>query len=156
MTDIINREPHAGDPKQQRQRKPRAHPRGFSLLEILVALGIIGLIMGLMGPRVLNSFSDAKVKTTRIQLDLIVGALDLFYLDTGRYPTAQEGLNALMQRPSEVLAWTGPYLKDLPKDGWGQLFFYRVPGRNGPYSIGSLGSDAREGGEGQAADIIKP
>ena len=120
---------------------------GFTLIEMLVVLGIIGLIVGLVGPRVLNYLNDSKIKTAHIQIENLASTLDLFYLDMGRYPTTEEGLNALVQRPGAAAVWNGPYLKasSPPKDPWGHAYTYRSPGQNGPYDIGSLGPDGRDG-----------
>jgi general secretion pathway protein G len=128
----------------------RAHRRraGFTLVEMLVVLAIIGMVVGLVGPRVLNYLSESKVKTAQIQMENIASALDLFYLDAGRYPTSEEGLSALVRRPASVTAWSGPYLKSAtaPKDPWGHDYIYRAPGQNGPYDVGSLGPDGKDGG----------
>ena len=120
---------------------------GFTLVEMLVVLAIIGLIVGLVGPRVLNYLSDSKVKAARIQIDSFAAALDLYFLDVGRYPNTNEGMNALMQRPSSASAWNGPYLKGnaVPKDPWGNAYVYRSPGQHGQYDLYSLGPEAREG-----------
>jgi general secretion pathway protein G len=120
---------------------------GFTLVEMLVVLAIIGLIVGLVGPRVLGYLSDSKLKAARIQIDSFSSALDLFYLDNGRYPTSSEGLNALMQKPANASAWNGPYLKGnaTPKDPWGNPYVYHSPSQYGPYDIISLGPDGREG-----------
>jgi general secretion pathway protein G len=129
---------------------------GFTLIEMLVVLTIIGLIMGLIGPRVLSYLSDARVKTARLQIESLGSSLDLFYLDTGRYPTSSEGLDALTQRPSDVAIWNGPYVKGgrVPLDPWGHAYQYRSPvDHTPPYEIVSFGSDGREGGTGNAADI---
>src|SRR6201994_2823238 len=127
---------------------------GFTLVEMLVVITIIGLIMGLIGPRVLNYLSESKVKAAKIQMQSFASALDLYNLDTGRYPTASEGLSALVQ-PSVGVSWNGPYLKGsaLPNDPWNHPYLYRVPGEHGPYDIMSLGSDGQEGGSGSAADL---
>jgi general secretion pathway protein G len=129
--------------------------RGFTLVEILVVITIIGLIMALVGPRVLNYLSESKVKAARIQIQSFSGALDLFYLDTGRYPSSAEGLGALVQPNGGVPAWNGPYLKggNVPLDPWGKAYVYRSPGEHGAYDVVSLGSDGQEGGSGTAADI---
>jgi general secretion pathway protein G len=128
---------------------------GFTLVEILVVITIIGLIMGLVGPRVLNYLSESKVKAAAIQIQSFASALDLFYLDLGRYPTTSEGLAALVQRPAGSSGWNGPYLKNasVPNDPWGHPYKYRSPGEHGPFEIISLGSDGKEGGVGTAADI---
>src|SRR5271169_5805273 len=129
--------------------------RGFTLVEMLVVITIIGLIMGLIGPRVLNYLSESKGKAARIQLQSFSSALDLFYLDAGRFPSTSEGLAALVQRTPGVAAWNGPYLKggSLPNDPWSHPYLYRSPGERGPYDIVSYGSDGQEGGTGIAADI---
>lgn len=126
----------------------RRDQSGFTLVEMLVVLAIIGMVVGLVGPRVLNYLAESKVKTAQIQMENISSALDLFYLDAGRYPRTEEGLTALVRRPNEVGAWNGPYLKavTVPKDPWGRDYLYRSPGQNGPYDIGSLGPEGREGG----------
>ncbi len=130
---------------------------GFTLVEMLVVLVIIGLIMGLVGPRVLNYLSDSRAKTARLQIASFVNALDLFYVDAGRYPTTSEGLIALQVKPAGVTAWSGPYLSTrggvVPKDPWGNAYEYQSPGQNGAFDINSLGSDGRPGGDGVAADI---
>ena len=128
---------------------------GFTLVEMLVVITIIGLIMGLIGPRVLNYLSESKVKAARIQLQSFVTALDLFYLDAGRYPSSAEGLAALVKQTPGVAAWNGPYLKggNVPNDPWKHAYVYRSPGEHGPYDIVSYGSDGQEGGSGAAADI---
>lgn len=128
----------------------RRRRAGFTLVEMLVVLAIIGSIVGLVGPRALNYLSESKVKTAQIQMENLASALDLFYLDAGRYPTTEEGLNALAQRPAGVSSWSGPYLKSagVPKDPWGHPYLYRAPGQNGPYDIGSMGPEGREGGAG--------
>jgi general secretion pathway protein G len=140
---------------KKRERRRRAGEEGFTLVEMLVVITIIGLIMGLIGPRVLNYLSESKVKAARIQLQSFSSALDLFYLDAGRYPSASEGLGALMQRTPGVAAWNGPYLKgnSLPNDPWNHSYLYRSPGEHGPYEIISYGADGQEGGSGLAADI---
>jgi general secretion pathway protein G len=129
---------------------------GYTLIEMLVVLTIIGLIMGLIGPRVLSYLGDARTKTARLQIEGLSSALDLFYLDAGRYPTSSEGLDALTQRPSDVAIWNGPYVKGgrIPLDPWGHAYQYRSPvDHTPPYEIVSFGSDGREGGTGNAADI---
>src|ERR1700692_2273598 len=129
--------------------------RGFTLVEILVVITIIGLIMAIVGPRVLNYLSESKVKAARIQLESFSSTLDLFYLDTGRYPSTSEGLAALTQRPPGTNTWNGPYLKGslVPNDPWGHPSVSRSPGEHGPYDIVSYGADGQEGGTGLAADI---
>jgi general secretion pathway protein G len=128
---------------------------GFTLVEILVVITIIGLIMGLVGPRVLGYLGESKVKAAAIQIESFASALDLFYLDAGRYPSSGEGLTALVQRPGGAQSWNGPYLKNgqVPNDPWGRPYIYRSPGERLPYDIVSFGSDGQEGGTGTAADI---
>ncbi|WP_433994441.1 type II secretion system major pseudopilin GspG [Bradyrhizobium canariense] len=135
--------------------EPDASQQGFTLVEMLVVITIIGLIMGLIGPRVLNYLSESKVKTAKIQLQSFASALDLFYLDAGRFPSTAEGLTALVRQTPGVAAWNGPYLKggSVPNDPWNNGYIYRSPGEHGPYDIVSYGSDGQEGGSGVAADI---
>jgi general secretion pathway protein G len=139
------------------QRDGRMHERqsGFTLVEMLVVITIIGLIMGLIGPRVLNYLSESKVKAAKIQLESFASALDLYYLDAGRYPSTAEGLEALVKRTPGVPAWNGPYLRggNVPNDPWSHTYLYRSPGEHGPYDIMSYGSDGQEGGSGTATDI---
>jgi general secretion pathway protein G len=139
-------------------RRARARKReqsGFTLVEMLVVITIIGLIMGLVGPRVLNYLSESKVKSARIQIQSFASALDLFYLDAGRYPSSAEGLAALVRPTGGVAAWNGPYLKgnSVPNDPWGKPYVYRSPGEHGAYDLVSFGADGQEGGTGTAADI---
>ena len=133
----------------------RRREHGFTLIEILVVITIIGLIMALVGPRVLNYLTEAKAKAAKIQIESFSSALDLFYLDSGRYPTGSEGLTALVQRPGNVTGWNGPYLKGgaVPKDPWGNAYVFRSPGQHGTYDIVSYGADGQEGGTGTASDI---
>jgi general secretion pathway protein G len=140
---------------EQRKRDPNSSEAGFTLVEMLVVITIIGLIMGLIGPRVLNYLSESKVKAAKIQLQSFSSALDLFYLDAGRFPSTTEGLAALVQRTPGVAAWNGPYLKggNVPNDPWNHPYVYRSPGDRGPYDIMSYGADGQEGGSGLAADI---
>jgi general secretion pathway protein G len=139
----------------QRSRRRRPHGEaGFTLVEILVVITIIGLIMALVGPRVLNYLSESKAKAAKIQIESFSSALDLYYLDLGRYPTTNEGLGALTQG-NNAPGWNGPYLRGgvVPNDPWGHGYVYRAPGQRAPYDIVSLGSDGQEGGSGTASDI---
>ena len=138
-----------------RRQTPRHGEQGFTLVEMLVVITIIGLIMGLIGPRVLNYLSESKVKAAKIQMQSFSSALDLFELDAGRYPSTSEGLAALVRRTPGVAAWNGPYLRGgkVPDDPWNNPYIYRAPGEHGAYDIVSLGSDGQEGGSGAAADI---
>jgi general secretion pathway protein G len=133
----------------------RGRKDGFTLVEILVVITIIGLIMGLVGPRVLNYLSESKAKAAAIQMQSFSSALDLFYLDLGRYPTTNEGLAALVQRPAGTTGWNGPYLKNsaVPNDPWGHPYKYRSPSDHGPFEIVSLGPSGKEGGVGTAGAI---
>src|SRR5580658_3407984 len=139
---------------KSRRRRARMQA-GFTLVEMLVVITIIGLIMALVGPRVLNYLTESKVKAARIQIQSFASALDLFYLDAGRFPSSGEGLDALVRPTPGVAAWNGPYLRggSVPNDPWGSPYVYRVPGERGPYDLISLGSDRQEGGAGSAADI---
>ncbi|MDF2998463.1 MAG: ral secretion pathway protein [Xanthobacteraceae bacterium] len=140
----------------RRFRRSRRHDEaGYTLVELLVVITIIGLIVALVGPRVLNYLGESKVKTAKIQIQGFTSALDLFYLDTGRYPMSSEGLTALVQRTAGLAAWNGPYLKggSVPADPWGKAYVYRSPSEHGPYDIVSRGSDGQEGGTGTAADV---
>jgi general secretion pathway protein G len=136
-------------------RRPRRGQDGFTLVEMLVVITIIGLIMALVGPRVLNYLSESKVKTARIQIESFSSALDLFYLDNGRYPTSSEGLAALVQRPGNASSWNGPYIKTstVPSDPWGRPYVYRSPGERSPYDIASYGPSGQPGGTGSGAEI---
>ena len=120
-----------------------------------MVLTIIALVLGLVGPRVLNYLGESRTKTAKLQIESFGSALDLFFLDTGRYPNSSEGLNALVQRPAGVEIWNGPYIKGnrVPPDPWGNPYQYRSPLERAPYEIVSYGSDGHEGGTGSGADI---
>ncbi|MBW1917290.1 MAG: type II secretion system major pseudopilin GspG [Deltaproteobacteria bacterium] len=127
---------------------------GFTLIELMIVLFILGLLAALVAPRLMGRVGKAKVKTAATQMQLLGTALDLFYLDIGRYPTEEEGLQALYQRPSNLAQWSGPYLnKAVPKDPWGNDYIYKFPGEHGPYDLISLGADGSQGGEGDNQDI---
>jgi general secretion pathway protein G len=150
IAGVFVRRPHGQEIARRKQGQ-----EGFTLVEMLVVITIIGLIMGLIGPRVLNYLSESKVKAAKIQMQSFAGALDLFYLDAGRFPSTAEGLAALVRQAPGVAAWNGPYLKggNVPNDPWNHGYVYRSPGEHAPYDIISYGSDGQEGGSGVAEDI---
>ena len=126
---------------------------GFTLVEMLVVITIIGIVMALVGPRVLGYLGESKVKAAKIQIQSFSSALDLYFLDNGSYPSANEGLTALVQRPAPASAWNGPYLKSgsVPDDPWGHPYVYKVPGDHAPYEIDSYGA----GGSGDPQSMIR-
>ena len=127
---------------------------GFTLIELMIVLFILGLLAALVAPRLMGRVGKAKQKTAQAQMQMLATALDLFSLDVGRYPTDEEGLKVLYQKPDSLPAWAGPYLnKDVPKDPWGHQYAYKCPGEHSPYDLFSLGADGQAGGEGENTDI---
>lgn len=133
----------------------RAHALGMTLIEILVVLTLIGIVMGIVGGNYLGQGEKAKAKAAKIEIEQIGQTLDLFKLEVGRYPTSQEGLQALITSPTGVNNWNGPYWKKgtLPKDPWTHEYKYASPGTHGAYDLYSMGADGKEGGEGNDKDI---
>ena len=135
--------------------KNRVRERGVTLIELLVVLVIMGLIIAVVGGRVFKNVDKAKVLAAREQISQFESVLDSFRLDVGRYPTTEEGLQALQVKPSNADNWDGPYLKkDVPLDPWNHAYVYRCPGQHGDLDLTSLGADGQEGGEGAAGDIV--
>lgn len=131
-----------------------ARSRGFTLLEILVVLVIIGLLAGLVAPRFFGQVGKSETQVARAQLDAFVKALDQYRLDTGRYPSAEQGLDALVNRPEGETRWAGPYLrKAVPPDPWGRPYVYRSPGAKSDFEVATLGKDGVAGGEGENSDL---
>ena len=128
---------------------------GFTLVELLVVLVILVLLASLVGPRVIGYLGSSRTKAAKVQIESLSSALELFKLDAGRYPSTSEGLKALVEAPSGVGAWNGPYLtkRDVPNDPWGRPYTYRSPGQTGPFDIISLGADNQAGGTGENEDV---
>lgn len=127
---------------------------GFTLLELLLVIVIIGLLVSYVGPRYFGQLGKSEVETARAQLDSISKAIDLYRLDTGRYPSQEIGLSGLVVAPSGVKNWNGPYLKkDLPLDPWGNPYQYKTPGRNSEFEVYSFGKDGKPGGSQNEEDI---
>jgi general secretion pathway protein G len=137
------------------QRRYNGGERGFTLLELMVVLLILALLATIAAPRVTKYLRQAKTQTAKIQVEALSAAIDSFHLDNGRFPSASEGLKALIERPPDAADWDGPYVKkrDSLTDPWGHPYLYRYPGQHGDYDVYTLGSDQREGGEGDARDI---
>lgn len=128
--------------------------KGFTLLELLVVMVIIGLLAGYVGPKYFSQIGKSEVKVARAQIDALDKALDQYRLDTGHYPTMEQGLAALVARPANEPKWDGPYLrKKVPDDPWDNPYVYRIPGEHGDYDLLSYGKDGQPGGTGEAADI---
>ena len=128
---------------------------GFTLIELLVVMIILGLLASLVGPRLFGKVDKAKQQTAQAQIELLSTALASFRLDIGRFPTEEEGLNSLVERPSNLQKWDGSYLaKEIPKDPWGNDYVYKMPGEHGPYDLMSYGMDGVSGGEGNDLDIV--
>ncbi|MFQ5739460.1 MAG: type II secretion system major pseudopilin GspG [Acidobacteriota bacterium] len=135
-------------------KKEIQETRGFTLIELIVVLVILGLLATVVGPKVIERLSKGKSQIAKLQVADFDGALGLFRFDVGRYPTTAEGLAALIEAPG-VQNWSGPYLskQTLPKDPWGKDYEYRSPGQHGDYDLWSYGADGTEGGEGENGDI---
>jgi general secretion pathway protein G len=136
-------------------RKPTlGRCRGFTLLELLVVMVIIGLLVGYVAPMYFKQVGKSEVKTAKAQIEAFGKALDQYRLDTGHYPTSEQSLNALIVKPADESRWDGPYLKKkVPEDPWGQPYQYKQPGDHGEYDIMSLGKDGAPGGTGENADL---
>ncbi len=127
---------------------------GFTLLELLVVMVIIGLLVSYVAPRYFNQLGQAEIKAARAQISALSKALDIYRLDTGHYPSQEAGLQALVASPGNERKWNGPYMeKDIPPDPWGQPYIYRIPGNQKEYDLVSPGRDGRLGGSGKDADI---
>jgi len=128
--------------------------RGFTLLELLVVVVIIGLLAGIVAPRYFGQVGKSEVNVARAQLDALEKALDQYRLDVGRYPSTELGLKALVERPASEPKWSGPYLrKDVPPDPWGKPYVYKLPGEKGEFDLLSYGKDGQPGGTGENADL---
>jgi general secretion pathway protein G len=128
--------------------KSRKSEKGFSLIELIVVLVILGLLAAVVAPKVYDKLAKGRDQIAKIQIKELEGALQLYSFDMGRYPTTSEGLEALLRNPGNAEAWKGPYLaKDLPKDPWGKPYGYRCPGTHGDFDIFSFGADGTEGGD---------
>jgi general secretion pathway protein G len=140
--------------KARQGQKVAGSSAGFTLIELLVVLAIIGLLAGLVGPRMMNALGGAKTKTAKVQIKDLEQSLEMYKLDVGQYPSNNEGLNALMQKPGNADGWNGPYLKsDVPKDPWKRDYIYKFPGERGDIDIFTLGQDGAPGGEGEDTDV---
>lgn len=128
--------------------------RGFTLLELLVVVAIIALLVGYVAPRYFSQVGKSEISLARAQIDSLEKALDQYRLDTGHYPSTEQGLAALQARPANEPKWSGPYMrKAVPPDPWGQTYRYQSPGSHGEFDLYSYGKDGQSGGEGEAADI---
>jgi len=138
-----------------RALRASASARGMTLIEILVVLVLIGIVMGIVGGNYIGQGEKAKQRAAKIEIEQIGQTLDLFKLEVGRYPTSQEGLQALITAPAGMTNWNGPYWKKstVPKDPWGNEYQYASPGSHGPYDIISYGADGKEGGDGGDKDV---
>lgn len=137
--------------KQQNTRRQA----GFTLLELLVVLGIIAMLAGLVGPQVMKHMGESKVKAAKVQVEDLAQTLDMYKLDVGSYPTSEQGLNALIENPGDIQRWNGPYLRKskVPLDPWNNEYHYTSPGEHGKFDISSYGADGKEGGEGEDKDL---
>jgi general secretion pathway protein G len=129
--------------------------QGFTLLELLVVLGIIAMLAGIVGPQVMKHMGAAKIKAAKVQIEDISTALDMYKLDIGNYPSNQQGLIALIEKPTDSKQWNGPYLRKekVPVDPWQQEYHYQQPGQHGKFDLYSYGADDKQGGEGDDQDI---
>lgn len=154
-------------PSSASQTRPKVESRnvrdpqaGYTLLELLVVLAILGLLVGFVAPQVMGLLGNSKQKVTEQSIVRLKTVLDMYRLDSGTYPTTEQGLAALLRQPAGLVRWSGPYLdtQDLPLDPWGRPFQYRNPSQRPgrPYDLYSLGADGTPGGEGEAADVINP
>lgn len=140
------------------QREKKIHTygeKGFSLIELLIVMVILGMLAALVGPRMFGKVDKSKQKAAKTQIALFETSLDMYRLDMGKFPTSDQGLQALRTRPDDASKWDGPYIpKEIPVDPWGNSFIYICPGEHGDYDIVSLGADGSEGGEGIDRDIV--
>ncbi|MCX7082582.1 MAG: type II secretion system major pseudopilin GspG [Methylococcales bacterium] len=129
---------------------------GFTLLELLVVLGIIAMLAGIVGPQVMKHMGESKTKAAKVQIEDLAATLDMYKLDVGSYPSNDQGLNALIESPDSNKRWNGPYLRKskIPLDPWQQEYHYVSPGEHGKFDLYTLGADGKEGGEGEDQDIV--
>lgn len=129
---------------------------GFTLLELLVVLGIIAMLAGIVGPQVMKHMGESKTKAAKVQIEDLSAALDMYKLDLGSYPTTDQGLKALIESPDSAKRWNGPYLRKskMPLDPWNQEYHYASPGEHGKFDLYTLGADGKEGGTGEDQDIV--
>ncbi|MBF0226089.1 MAG: type II secretion system major pseudopilin GspG [Desulfobacterales bacterium] len=138
----------------EKRNESKNKEKGFTLIELLIVMIILGLLAALVGPPAIKKLGQSKTKATKAQITLLETSLDMFRMDVGRYPTTEEGLNALVQKSQNIERWDGPYLKKgVPNDPWGKPYQYKCPGEHGDFDIISYGADGKIGGDDENCDI---